>query len=264
MSGVNNKMSLMEFSYARNLPDNIKKLKMISETILQFDEDTSMSKLEMHEKLLQIYWQNCVSGHFEAGKDIPFDDSIFWWQSNGESRYLVARDRLSLLVTCYKMCILVKSHKFTSLNRVTHQIYYFDISTPPTVLETFAELLEEYWLKFSDSYSAIVSGIMEPSIVANLYSEKETYYINAKLKLKHLLHYHSKVSIMSKNTENQNEPTKSCLQKFRSTFNSFIFERICSPWLKIRKFFIHWFRLRRKSKILKSDEGNQNVSIIEK
>lgn len=221
-------MSFIESDYVRN----IKKLKMITETISQFEFDRSASKgkFEIHETLLETYWQNCISASFDFGNDIPFDDSVFWLQSKGEQRYLAARERLIGLLICHKMYILTTSHKCTSLNQATYHIYNFNEATPVAVLETYAELLEQYWLKFLDSYSTILNGNMAPQSVTDVYLEKEAYYINAKLKLKSLLHHYSQIFIDPNDTKTH----------YNGKSNNSIFERTFSSWQKFRNLLVDY------------------------
>lgn len=180
---------------------NIKKLKLITKKVSEFDQLTAIKILETHQELLETYWKHCTAAHLEAGNDIPFDDNVFWWQTNGDLQYQTSSDRLKELLICCKVIMLTKTHIFASFHRVTYQIFRFDDTTMIPLLEFSVELLEQYWFQFSEAYSDIVKGSIVPILVSNVYVETETYYINAKLKLKSILHYHSKISIIPQMAE---------------------------------------------------------------
>lgn len=231
-------MSTMEFDYVVNFSHNIKKLKMITETISKFDDNDSIGKLETYRQLLEAYWHNCITANLDAGNDIPFDDNIFWWQTNGEQRYNAAREKLTFLLICYKVYILTKSFKSVSLHRVTYSIYHFNESTEKAMLESSSELLEQCWRNFLDSYSTIVDGNPEPSVVSGIFYETESYYMNARLRLKQLFHHHAdhSQSVLQK-VENES-PNYTNQQS-----NISILERFFSRWRIFRTFLMDWVRL---------------------
>lgn len=188
MSGSKgDKVSFKEVNCNR-LVDSIKKLKMITTTVItQFDQKTSLKILLTYEQLLETYWQNCTSAKFEAGSDVPYCNDIFWLQMSGDLRYQEASEMLTELLIRSKVCTLTKTYTFACFHRVTYQIYHFDQSTIMPMLEISVELLEKYWLEFSNAYDEIVKGNIVPDLVANVYFETESFYINAKIKIKNLL-----------------------------------------------------------------------------
>jgi len=241
----------MEFDYVGNFSHNIKKLKMITETILQFDENASIAKLDMYIQLLETYWQNCITASLDVGTDVPYDDCIFWWQTNGEQRYNAAREKLIFYLICYKVYVLTKSHKSVSLHRVTYTIYNFNESTDVTLLQFHSELLEQRWRNFLDSYSVIVDGNTEPSIVSTVFDETESYYMNARLKLKQLLHYHSHAA--SQKVENE---ANFANQQLKIS----VFKRFSSLWLMFRTILIDWLRWPRRSSVISKDESDEKIA----
>lgn len=223
-----NKMPLSDTDFVHN----IEKLRRITQKIAKFDINTTIGLLETHEKLLQNYWENCISASIDTGDDVPFDDAIFWWQTEGELRYIKARENVTWLLMCYRVHILTTSHTCVTLTRLTNQIYYFNESTLIPVLQRSADLLEQFWMKYFDSYSEIVNGNFQPQFVSNRYYEIEYCYMNAQLKLKLLFHHHSQMlSVISKDVENGNETSK----------DSF-FKRIFSIPQKFYNLFIDWVR----------------------
>lgn len=167
--------------------DNIKTLKHTIKAISEFDQNTSIKVLESHEQLLDTCWQNCSAGRFEVGSDIPFDSNVFWWQTNGALHYKEACANMTDLLIIVKVIHLTKTHKFHVFHRVTYQIFQFNESTSSSVLEISVELLELYWLQFVEAYLKIIKENIVPVLVANVYVETESYYVNAKVKCKILL-----------------------------------------------------------------------------
>lgn len=205
MSGLNDKKkSFTEFSIGKFL-FNIEKLRMVTKRIKEFDNTTPIKILETYEQLLDFYWKHCTYANLEAGNDIPFDSNVFWWQTYGDIGYQASSERLSDLLISYKVIILTNAHTFTSFHRVTWQIWQFDETTAKPLLEISVELLEHYWLQFSEAYCAIVKGKVVPTRVANVYIEIESYYINAKIKIKRILLCHSEGSTVPQIAQNYDE-----------------------------------------------------------
>lgn len=207
MSGLNDKKkSFTEFSIGKFLY-NIEKLRMVTKRIEEFETTTPIKILETYEQLLDFYWKHCTYANLEAGNDIPFDSNVFWWQTYGDVRYQAASEKLSDLSISYKVIVLTNTHTFTSFHRVTWQIFQFDETTTKPLLEISVELLEHYWLQFSEAYSAIVKGKVVPTRVANVYIETESYYINAKIKIKRMriLLCHSQGSTVPQIAQNYDE-----------------------------------------------------------
>ncbi len=187
MSGLNDdkKMSLKTCNINRLL-SNIEKLKLITEKIAKFKANTPLNILENHLTLLETFWLNCVSASFDVGSDIPYDSYVFWWQTNGDQHYHAAREKMIEFILTLKMNILTKSQTFQSFHKLTYQIYNLDEMVTSAVLDLSLELLDRNWLTFSEAYYEIIKGHIAPSLVANVYNETESYYINAKLKIKNM------------------------------------------------------------------------------
>lgn len=169
------------------LVDYIQKLKMITETIRSLNEATDLNILENYQRLLEVYWLNCVTTSFDAGPDIPFEDSIFWLRTEGDISYTRARNRILFYIVHWKLIYLSKSQIYLSFYQVTFRILHFDQTTHANVLEIHAELLEQNWVRFLDAYLEIVKGMDVAAQHTKVFSETETYYINAKTKIRNLI-----------------------------------------------------------------------------
>lgn len=187
MSGLNPKKNVLGNVAIDKFVHNIEKLKRILSRIFAFDNCTSLKILEAYEQLLETNWKRCTFENIEGGNDIPFDDTVFWWRTNGDIRYQAACERLTFLIISCKAVVLTKTHTFTSFHRLIYQIYQFDQSTSLPMIHLSVELLEHYWLQFSEAYSDMVKGNAVPTIVANVYFETQSIYINCKIKTNFML-----------------------------------------------------------------------------